>query len=132
MKVILDTNIFLVPEKFKVDIFEEFDRLIDEKYDLITIEPVVKELKKLSMGNSRDARAARFGLKFLEAKSIKVTKTKEDTADKAIVSLSENFLRKSEECAVATLDKELKRKLKKIGVKVIYLRNKKYLAIGEI
>jgi len=130
MKIILDTNIFLVPEKFKVDIFEEFDRLIDEKYELVTIEPVVRELKKLSMGNSRDARAARFGLNFLEAKSIKVTKTKENTADKAIVSLSEKFLRKSEECAVATLDKELKRKLKKIGVKVIYLRNKKYLAMG--
>ncbi|MCD6478109.1 MAG: hypothetical protein J7K87_03835, partial [Candidatus Aenigmarchaeota archaeon] len=108
----------------------KLDRIVEESYELVTIEPVVEELKKLSVGNSRDARAARIGLKFLKAKSIKVIKTKEITADRAIIELSKKFLEKYGKCAVFTLDKELRRKLKPLGIKLIYLKNKRYLEMG--
>ena len=53
MKVILDTNFFMVPEKFKIDVFGELDRIIDEKYELITIDSVINELEGLSRGNEK-------------------------------------------------------------------------------
>lgn len=129
MKIILDTNVFLVPGKFKVDVFEEFDRIVDKDYELITIEPVVRELKKISQGNGKDAKSARIGLKFIKSKNIKVLKTKEKYTDKAILGLSKSFLEKGKKCAVATLDKELKQELIRQGSEVIYLRNKKYLVL---
>ena len=121
----MDTNFFMVPEKFRIDVFGEFDRIIDEKYELITIDPVINELEGLSCGNGKDARAARIGLKLFKGKHLKVLKTKEKNADKAILKLSE----KLSNCAVATLDKELERKLKKRGAKLIYLRSRKYLVL---
>lgn len=126
MKIIIDTNFFLIPEKFKVDIFKEFDRIVDKKYELLTIDLVKKELENLSKGRSKDARAAKFGLKLFKSKDIKVLNTKQkDNADKAILKLSEKF----SNCAVATLDKELRQKILESGTKVIYLRNKKYLVL---
>ena len=125
MKVILDTNFFLIPEKFKVDLFKEFNRIIDEKYTLVTVEPVIEELNCLSEGNGKDARAARVGLKLFKGKDLKVLKTKEGNADKAILELSE----KISNCAVATLDKDLRIKSEKRGAKTIYLRSKNYLVL---
>ncbi|MCD6367725.1 MAG: hypothetical protein J7L45_01425, partial [Candidatus Aenigmarchaeota archaeon] len=112
-----------------VDIFDEFDRLIDEKYELLTTDGVLRELKKLSEGSSRSSKAARLGLKFIKGKNIKVLKTKESYVDRAVLNLSQEFLKKNEKFAVATLDKDLRKKIKDLGIKVIYLRNKKYLSI---
>jgi len=123
MKIFLDTNFLMVPVKFGVDIFSELDRIIDERYELITVEPVVEELKKISEGKGKDAKAAKVGLELIKRKKIKVMKTKEKSADKSLIELSEGN-------AVATLDVELKKKLMKIGRKVIYLRAKKYLVLG--
>lgn len=125
MKIIIDTNFFLIPQKFGVDIFKEFDRVIEEKYELIVPDLVLKELKGLSRGKSRDAKAAKFGLKLFKSKDIKVLNTKQRSADKAILKLSEKF----SSCAVATLDKNLRQKILESGTKVIYLRNKKYLVL---
>jgi len=125
MKVILDTNFFMVPEKFKIDVFGELDRIVEGEYELVTVDSVIKELNKLSRGNGKDARAARIGLKLFKGKDLKVLKTKEKNADEAILKLSE----KISNCVVATLDKELEKKLKKRGIKLIYLRSKKYLVL---
>ena len=123
MKIFLDTNFLMIPVKFGVDIFSEMDRIIDEKYELVTVEPVVKELEFISQGRGKDAKAAKVGLELIKRKKIKVVKTKEKSADKSLIELSEGN-------AVATLDVELKKKLMKIGRKVIYLRAKKYLVLG--
>jgi len=122
MKIVFDTNFFLIPVKFKIDVFAELDRIIEEKYEVFTIEQVVRELRGLTRENSRDARAARFGLELLEKKKIKILKTKERDTDRAMEKIDESFV-------VATLDSELRKKLAKKGRKVIYLRAKKYLVL---
>lgn len=122
MRVILDTNFFLLPAKFKVDIFAELDRIIDVKYELVTLEPVMRELRGLARGKGKDGMAARVGLKLLEGK-VRVVKFKEKDADVAILK----FAKKGD--AVATLDAVLERRLLGLGRKVIYLRAKKYLTV---
>ena len=125
MKIILDTNFLLIPERFKVNIFEELDIVVEEKYELIVPEGVVNELKRLAERKGKDGRAARVALVLMEKKKIKILKTKEDSVDKAIKELAKRF----KNCAVATLDSKLKKDLLMEGKKVIYLRAKKYLVL---
>ncbi len=121
MKVFLDTNFLMIPVKFGVDIFSELDRVVEGKYDLVTVEPVISELRKISQGKGKDAKAAKVALELVKKKRIKVLKC-EGSADSCLLRMSANSY-------VATLDIELKRKLLKLGRKVIYLRAKKYLAV---
>jgi rRNA-processing protein FCF1 len=122
MKVVLDANFLLIPDQLKVDIFAEMDRAIEEKYELFTTEPVLRELRGLARGKGKYSRAARVGLQLLEKKKVKTLKTKEQDADLAMLELVG--------CVIATQDLELREKLQKMGRKVIYLRAKRYLVLG--
>jgi len=121
--IIVDTNMLMVPFQFKVDIFEEFDRLIDEKYELVTLDNIIKELEKLSKGRTKDSFAAKLGLKLVKAKDIKVIKTKQESADKSLLDLADK------DTIIATNDKTLIRKLKKDKRKILRLKQKKYLVL---
>jgi len=121
-KIILDTNFLTIPYQFNVDIFEEIDRIMEEDYELITLDKVVEELKRMKKG--KDAVAARIGLEMIEKKNIKVIKTHEKKVDNAIVKLA------NKDTIVATNDKVLREKIKNKNVKVLYLRSKKHLEMG--
>ncbi len=126
MKVILDTNFFILPGKLKIDIFSEIDRIIDEKYEIVTIKPVINELRGLAREKGKKGMHAKLGLQLIEKKKVKILKTRERDADKAILKASE----KEDDVIVGTLDKELRKKLEKSNKKTIYLRAKKYLVLG--
>ena len=125
MKIILDTNFLLLPANLKVDIFEEIEKIMDEKHELVTIEPVLRELRGLARGKGKDAVAAKVGLQLLKKKKVKVLDTGEWDADKAILKIAEK-----ENTIVCTLDADLRKKILKIGRKIIYLRAKKHLVLG--
>ncbi len=122
MKILLDTNFFLVPARFGVDVFAELERIVEESYELVTVQPVVRELRGLARGKGKDASAARVGLRLLEER-VKILDTKERDADRAIRKLAGDYV-------VATLDSELRERIRKTGRKTIYLRAKKYLVLG--
>lgn len=115
MKVIIDANMFLVPGKYKVDIFQELRSLGKTKF--YTLDSVVKELKKIAEGRGKDARNAKLGLQLLDKNKIKVLKSEGNTDDALLNS----------GMPVCTQDKKLMIRLKKKGVEIIYLRQKKYL-----
>jgi rRNA-processing protein FCF1 len=117
MKVLLDSNMLMVPNQFGVDIFEFL------KYDHpVTLTSCIAELKKLSRRKTKDGKAARVALQLVKQKKIEVIKTKK----RGDAALMDYALR--ERCAVATNDKELIAKLKKEEIKIIRLRQEKYLA----
>lgn len=122
LKIILDTNFLLVPAKFKVDVFEEMERVVDQKFKLVVPESIREELERLAEGKSEDARAARTGLKLLERENVEFVKTK-NKADEAIIELVD------ENTIVATMDKDLKKRLKNKGIGIIYLRGKSHLSM---
>ena len=103
--------------RFKVDL-DEIGSLLVEPYKLLTISSIVGELKKIGSKN------AELALKLIELKNIKVLRTKEKNADKAILSLVDI------DTIVATNDAKLRKKLKALGSKTIYLRARKHLAIS--
>lgn len=123
-KILLDTNFLLIPEKFKVDIFTELHQICDFKYQIYVLSQTLEELRKLkNTGNLSDRRAASIGLSLIKSKDLKILSENEGYADDVAESLAKkNFI-------VATQDKELKNKLKKLKVEYITLRQKKYLIL---
>lgn len=129
MKIIIDTNFLLIPFKFKVDIFSEFNRICSFNYKLFIFEQSINELKNIIKKESlKDKKAAKFALKLIELKHIsiiKIAKSEQKDVDWLIL----NNL--SEDTVVATLDANLKRELLKKSISVIILRQKKYLQLIE-
>ena len=120
VKVILDTNALMVPEQFGVEIFSELRRLGFTQ--CLVPGPVLRELKLLTVkaDKGRDKVAARVGLGLSE--QCKIIDTEIDDADRAIEELAI-----SENAAVFTNDKALKKRLFSKGITVIYLRQGRYL-----
>ena len=121
MKIILDTNFLTVPVQFKVDIFAEIENLIEGEYELCIMEGTMRELKNLASSSGKDAMSAKLAIKMMERANINVLKSEKSHVDDAILEIAD------ENTIVATNDKKLRAQLKDNNVKVIYLRNKKYL-----
>ncbi|MEK6886944.1 MAG: PIN domain-containing protein [Nanoarchaeota archaeon] len=120
-KVLLDTNMIMVPAQFKVDIYEEINRLMEVPYDLYVLDKSLDELDAIiEHQRGKEKAAARLAKAILEAKKPKTLKTtSKDYVDKIILGLKGYI--------VATNDKELRLKLKKEGVRTILLRQKNHL-----
>ena len=116
MKALIDTNMLLVPHQFGVDVFEFL-----RDYELFTLSSCRAELRKLSHKRGDDGKAAKIGLMLLKENKIPVVRVKEQ-GDKAILNYAAE-----KKCAVATNDKELIKALKKQSIKIIRLRQNKYL-----
>ena len=123
MKIILDTNFLMIPIQFKVDIFSEFERLMEGQYELWIMEGTERELKKVAKNKGKKGIPARLALKIIKKNNIKVLKSKKDHVDDAIVEIADK------NTIVATNDKKLRQQLKDKNVKIIYLRGKKYLEL---
>lgn len=118
--VVLDTNFLMSIEEFSFDFFSELNRLLDIKYKLVTLKPVVHELKRISRRGGEKGVVAKVGLKLLD--KVKVLDTNIKGPDRAILDFA-----KKKDAIVCTNDKELKNKLRESGVKIIYLRSKTHL-----
>jgi len=126
LKVILDSNVFFMPLRFKVDVFEQLKTLLDREFEPVLISQVKQELEKLATKNSAQMRKkAAFALKLAE-------KCRVVAADDAIAENVDDAILKVASkggCAVFTNDRQLRRKLRDINVPVIYLRQKSRLSV---
>jgi rRNA-processing protein FCF1 len=125
-KIIIDTNFLLIPGKFRIDIFSEINKIADFKYELCIIDKTIYELNKIINNeelNMKDKLNAKIGLHLVESNKVKKIESSEDNVDDAIVSAADK------NTVVATSDKELKRRLREKGVKILNLMKKQYLKI---
>lgn len=122
--VLIDTNFLMIPEQFGIDIFSEAARIVPD-CEFATLSGTIKELEKIreSAEKGKDKIAANIGLELIEKSAGKI-KIYESSGD-----VDEFILKFSREngAVVCTNDRELKRKLKKEGVKVIQMRGKNRL-----
>ena len=120
-QVILDTSFLLAIAQMRgVSLHQIKERFPRAK--LITVSQVLEELKRLK-GKRPGVSVAMEVLKGVEV--IRVNGY--DNADDAILSLSQDL----EEVAVVTFDLNLRKRLVKLGIPVIYLRSKKKLLIDH-
>lgn len=126
-EVVIDTNFFMVPFQFNVDIIDELEKALPS-YKLTTPIFVINELKGLKRNNKGKIRLnADLALKLANSSNIEIkdiSLENNETVDDALLRVSE---------ILATNDIELKKRARKKGITVAYLRQKKYIAIdGKI
>ena len=120
-KIIFDANFLIDLAKFRIDI-SEIENLVG-LCKFYTIDLVIKELERIAGKKTKSGRNAKIALKLIEMNNFGIMKSKEKTADDALLKLA------GEDTIIATNDTELRKSLKKSGAKTIYLRAKKHLAI---
>ena len=118
MKILLDTNFFMIPGKFKIDVFSLLQEFGNEIY---TLSLNIHELNTLAKKKGRIGNHARLGLLLFKKNKVEMITAKGGT-DPAIIRIAEE-----QKMAVATQDIHLISRLKKKEIKVITLRQKKYL-----
>jgi rRNA-processing protein FCF1 len=123
-KVIVDTNFLIDIVRFKLDL-DSVKELLPGKCKVLIPEAVERELKSM---DSKEAKAAvklskRWGLSTIE------DPIGARGADNTIVAIAES-MRDKEDVLVATNDAKLRKRLKTLGIKTIYLRARKHLEIG--
>ncbi len=126
--IILDTNFLLIPLQFRIDIFQEIERVCHFLYELGVVEGTPKELENIiRFGRGKDKEAARVAKSLLSAKGVTVLPMGGcDTVDEALVHWGKTG------AIIATQDKDLKRVLKSLCIRRLVLRKKSYLLLeGE-
>ena len=126
-EVVIDTNFFMVPFQFNVDIITELEKILPS-YKLTTPSFVINELKGLKNNSKGKIRLnANLALKLANSSKVEIkdiSLLENETVDDALLRVSE---------VLATNDIELKNRAKNKGITVAYLRQKKYIAVeGKI
>jgi len=120
--IILDTNFLIYLAKYRL-----IHLLDDVRSQLAVPDAVIEELEMLSIkaGKIKDREAAKLALSIIEKWNIKLLECG-GNADSAILLLAEKNRAK-----VATMDKILSESLRKRGIFVIKLRQKKRLIMCQ-
>jgi rRNA-processing protein FCF1 len=129
LKVILDANFLFIPSQFNVDIFEELENLLNQRFEPILLSSTQEELEGLAKSESpKTQKQALLALKLAEkCRYAIVKKGLNETYDDVILRVASewNYL-------VATNDIELKKRLRVRKIPVIFLRQKRHLAMDGI
>lgn len=125
-KILCDTNFLLIPLRFGVDIFSESDNALNDICSFYVSSRVMNEIKLLR----KDAKPSfdkelLFALKMAEKCTI-VEDSSELLVDDSLIQLA-----KEKKMALGTTDSELRKKARAEGVKVVYLRQRRYLLLDE-
>jgi len=124
--VILDSNFLLVPSQFRLDIFEELTALLGHRIDPVILSPTYEELVKMAdRGAPKIRRYASLALVLTKKCClIPVERHAGESTDDVITRIAAEW-----KTPVATNDRGLRRRLRDVGVAVIYLRQKSRLEI---
>ena len=122
-EVVIDTNFFMVPFQFNVDIITELENLLPS-YKLTTPSFVINELKGLKRNSKGKVRLnANLALKLANSSKVEIkdiSLLENETVDDALLRVSE---------VLATNDIELKNRAKNKGITIVYLRQKNILLL---
>jgi len=139
--IVIDSNFILLPFQFKVDYFNEIRLKIEGEIKFIILQQILNELESKKR---REPKATKFtklldsGLSYLEKnkenydiKFLAKIKKDNETTDDFLLRMLKNLKKESQNLYLATNDSELRKKAKKIGTSIIFLRQKKYLSIDR-
>ena len=124
LDVILDTNFLIDLFRFKLS-FDDIEDVAGRRCTFLISWQSVNELKRIKN------KYAKVGLSFVNMGKIKTVSAPGRTADDAIMALLKSARKKKliKKTAVATNDAKLRKRIKALDVRVIYLRARKHLEI---
>ena len=117
MLIALDTNFLIDLMRYHV----EFE--IEKKSELFTTTSVINELKAIARKKTKESKYAKLALNWIEQNQVKIVKVGKKADDELVSLAKQNFI-------IATNDRKLRKKIKTLGGKTIYLRSRKKIAIG--
>ena len=125
MKVILDTNFLIYCAKNRLDYVEELTTLLNEDFDLVVPEQVIRELELLKDDKSKkvsgkDKASIDLALQLLDTNQVKKVKVKGKSVDEGIINLS----KEDKKNIVCTLDREMRTILGRV---ILISRGKKLI-----
>ncbi len=120
MRVLLDTNFLLLPFQNHLDIFDGIERLLSQNAKFLVLESSLQELRSLK---GREKLYGRAMLDFIakQGGKFEIIQAKGKT-DELVFKYAEKH--NGEEFYVATMDKILRDKLRRIRVKCIAVKGK--------
>ena len=121
MRVLLDTNAFLLPVQSGIDLVRELEGIFGA-CELLTLDGVVKELQGIGSGHGRDAAAARVGLDLARHCTVLPSPGPRGEVDREVIRVAEE-----DGCIVVTNDRAVRRSLLGKGLGVVTLRGGKRL-----
>ena len=126
--ILIDTNFLVTALDFKINFTAAFSESLLFSYELVTIKEVIEELDRLLTKGKREVRIV---LNFFE-KNVKfiqtVRKTEGNLVDDLILETALAI-----QGVVATNDRELRSRLKKLGIPRLIIRSKKrFLLEGSL
>jgi len=126
LKVILDSNFLFVPAQFKIDVFEELMKLLNQRFEPILLSATYQELQTMAeKGSPSRRKQASLALKLAEkCHLVNVEKSAGETNDDVILRIAAEW-----KSPVATNDQELRRRLRAKDIPVIFLRGKSRLEL---
>ena len=125
-KILFDTNFLMIPLRFGVDVFEEAERVLNNLPEYYVTGSVLREIELLKQGASPSfAKELSFAEKIAERCSVLDVEAREkETVDESILRTAVE-----KRLIVGTTDAELRRRLREAGVKVLVLRQRRYLEL---
>lgn len=120
MKVVMDTNFIMDCFRYKIDFAEIFELLPDAR--IATIPQVVEELKRHAAKKTVHSRYAKVAMGLIDG--VEIIEAPEGNADDALAKIA------GKENVIATNDEELRKRITRRGLKTIYLRGRKHLAVS--
>jgi rRNA-processing protein FCF1 len=123
-KIIFDANFLFLPSQFRVDVFEGIANLLNSQFEPVLLSTTLQEVRRMvETGPDKLSKQATMALKIAEqCRIVKVERVQGETNDDVILRMATRW-----KSAVATNDRELRRKLRSNGVSVIFLRGKRKL-----
>jgi rRNA-processing protein FCF1 len=127
--VILDSNFLFIPLRFGVDIFEELRRILGRNVICIVTTPIIDELRLLRTDAKPSfIKEVDYALGFVDrCEVMEASLDPCETVDDSIVRVASDgpFI-------VAMNDAELRRRLRKAGISVVFLRQRSHLELEGV
>lgn len=130
--VLMDTNFLLLPETLGIDVFNEIKETALDNYEFIILQSVYDELNKLCADDSQSKKhrdAAKLGLEIIKQKNLKIEHCSNEHTDDALLKKALELKKQGNSIAIATQDKELISRARKLGIQVFALRQKKKILL---
>jgi len=126
IKVILDSNFLFIPSQFKIDIFEELIRLLNQRFEPVLLSSTHQELRSMAeKGSPTRRKQATLALELAKkCLFFNIKKEVGETNDDVILRIAAQW-----KSPVATNDRELRKKLRAKHIPVIFLRGKNRLEL---
>src|SRR3989344_5196074 len=119
--ILIDTNFLIECAKHRIDIHSELTRILDTTFEVAVLDRTLEELDTVAARGKQEGALAKLARTILLTQHVSIAMTSGGHTDKLLID------RADENHIVATMDRELKQKLKKKGQPVIIIRGERKL-----